>query len=268
MSGRLEGRTCLIVGGTSGIGLATAQRFLEEAARLAVAGLTSLTDQDRGPLSRLGPFQEFNADVRDAGSVDGLFQAALSFLGGRLDILVHGAGISGRKSGDGPLDSCSDEGWQTVFETNADGLFRTNRAAVQIMLAQDRDEFGLRGTIVNLGSVLSHSPSPAHFGTIAYAASKGAVRALTSAAASRYAVEGIRFNLIEPGLIATPMARRAVEDPLIRSYLESKQPIARGPGRAEDVAEAALYLCEPASRFVTGVVLAVDGGWSVSEGSS
>jgi NAD(P)-dependent dehydrogenase (short-subunit alcohol dehydrogenase family) len=68
------------------------------------------------------------------------------------------------------------------------------------------------------------------------------------------------------GLIETPMAARAVGDPAIRDYLATKQPLAGGPGSPDDCAEAALYLCEPASRFVTGVVLAVDGGWSVSEG--
>ena len=101
---------------------------------------------------------------------------------------------------------------------------------------------------------------------IAYAASKGAIRAMTLAAAARYARDRIRFNLIAPGLIDTPMAARAVGDPAIRAYLATKQPMAGGPGTAEDCAEAALYLCEPASRFVTGVVLNVDGGWCVSEG--
>ena len=109
-------------------------------------------------------------------------------------------------------------------------------------------------------------PSSGHFGTIAYAASKGAIAALTRGAAARYAADGIRFNLLSPGLIDTPMARRAVGDPAIRHYLRTRQPIAGGPGAASDVAEAALFLCEPASRFVTGVALDVDGGWSVSEG--
>ena len=92
-------------------------------------------------------------------------------------------------------------------------------------------------------------------------------RALTLASAARYALDRIRFNLLSPGLIDTPMATRAVNDIRLRPYLESKQPMAGGPGLADDVAEAALYLCEPASRFVTGAELVVDGGWSISEGS-
>jgi NAD(P)-dependent dehydrogenase (short-subunit alcohol dehydrogenase family) len=92
------------------------------------------------------------------------------------------------------------------------------------------------------------------------------VRALTLGAAAAYAPERIRFNLIVPGLIDTPMATRAVNDPRIQDYLRLKQPMTGGPGLASDVAEAALYLCEPAARFVTGAELLVDGGWSVSEG--
>jgi NAD(P)-dependent dehydrogenase (short-subunit alcohol dehydrogenase family) len=117
-----------------------------------------------------------------------------------------------------------------------------------------------------MGSVLGWSPAADYFGTIAYAASKGAIQALTLCAAARYALDGIRFNVIAPALIETPMAARAVTDPAIRAYLATKQPLAGGPGTAEDCAQAALFLCEPASRFLTGVVLNVDGGWCISDG--
>lgn len=206
------------------------------------------------------------ADLADPASLTDLVPRAIERLGGRLDILFHVAGLSGRRFGDGPLDACTDEGWDAVLDANARGLFLTNRAAVRQMRSQAIDAAGLRGTVLNMGSVLAWSPSPRLFGTVAYAASKGAIRALTLNAAATYAPERIRFNLIAPGLIDTPMATRAVEDPAIRAYLEAKQPMAAGPGSAEDCAEAALYLCEPASRFVTGTVLAVDGGWCVSEG--
>src|SRR5262249_48602076 len=170
--------------------------------------------------------------------------------------------------GDAPLHECSNEGWNHVMQINAFGVFLTNRMAVDLMLGQPLDDSGLRGTIVNVGSVLDRSPSPFHFGTLAYAASKGAVRALTVASAARYAPDRIRFNLLVPGLVDTPMSTRAVSDPAVRSYLATKQPVAGGPGSAEDVAEAALYLCEPGSRFVTGAELGVDGGWCISLGDS
>jgi NAD(P)-dependent dehydrogenase (short-subunit alcohol dehydrogenase family) len=266
--GRLDGRTCLIVGGTGGIGLASARRFLMEGARVVVAGRPSesgLPALDQ--LTPLGSAWEYRLELAEGErDVAKLFAFALDVVGGRLDILFHVAGISGRRFGDGPLHECSNEGWEHVMRINAFGVFLTNREAVRLMLDQPLDVTGLRGTVLNMGSVLDRAPSPAHFGTLAYAASKGAVRALTLGAAARYASNRIRFNLVAPGLIDTPMAARAASDAHIRSYLAGKQPMAGGPGSASDVAEAALYLCEPASRFVTGAELVVDGGWCVSEG--
>jgi NAD(P)-dependent dehydrogenase (short-subunit alcohol dehydrogenase family) len=266
--GRLEGRTCLIVGGTSGIGLASARRFLQEGANVVVAGRTpEIGRSELDQLASLGPCWDLTIELAlGEEEVVRMFAFTLKALGGRLDILLHVAGISGRKWGDGALHECSDEGWDRVMQINAFGVFLTNRAAVRIMLDQPDDGSGLRGTVVNVGSVLDRSPSPGHFGTLAYAASKSAVRAITLAAAARYAPDHIRFNLLAPGLIDTPMAARAANDARIRKYLAAKQPIAGGPGSADDVAEAALYLCDPASRFVTGTELNVDGGWSVSEG--
>ena len=266
-SGRLAGKTCLIVGGTHGIGLAAARRFLREGASLIVTGRTRESSGEAlEALSPIGPARALSVEVSDPESVENAFQTAVTTLGGRLDILFHVAGISGRRYGDGPLHECSVEGWNTVLDTNARGAFLSNRLAVLQMLRQPIDEHGLRGTVLNTGSVLGRSPSPEFFGTFAYAASKGALRAMTLSAASRYAPDRIRFNLLSPGLIETPMSARAVNDPKILEFLATKQPLAAGPGTAEDCAEAALYLCEPASRFVTGVELAVDGGWCVSDG--
>jgi NAD(P)-dependent dehydrogenase (short-subunit alcohol dehydrogenase family) len=266
--GRLAGRTCLIVGGTSGIGLAAAQRFLDEGARLVVAGKSPEIGRDEldGLIARGGAW-EFTLELeRGESEVERLFQYTRASLGGRLDIMLHVAGVSGRKFGDGPLHECSSAAWDRVMRINGFGVFLTNRMAVRVMQSQPLDGAGLRGTVVNVGSVLDRAPSPGHFGTLAYAASKGAVRAMTMAAAARYAPDRVRFNLLVPGLIDTPMAARAVGDSQIKAYLETKQPLAGGAGSADDVAEAALYLCEPASRFVTGAELVVDGGWCVSEG--
>jgi len=253
----------VIVGGTGGIGLATARRFVEEGARVVISGIgPAETEQAADSLGILG----ITVDVLKVDGIGHLFDHARTELEGRIDVLVHVAGISGRRFGDGPLHECNDEGWETVMDVNARGTFFTNRAAVRIMREQTVDSTGLRGSIVNIGSVLAESPSPRHFGTIAYAASKGAVRSLTLASASAYAAERIRFNLLCPSLIDTPMAARAVNNPEIATYLQTKQPIIGGPGRDVDVAEAALFLAEPATRFLTGVVLNVDGGWSVAEG--
>lgn len=266
-TGRLSGRNCLIVGGTSGIGLASAHRFLREGARVFATGLTA--DSVRSALASLagqGPYQAVPADVSDPGSIRSAFAEGMRALGGRLDVLFHVAGLSGRRFGDGPLHECTLDGWDSVLDANARGTFLSNHLAVRQMLAQEPDTFGLRGAVLNTGSVLDRSPSPDHFGTVAYAASKGAVRSMTRAAASRYARDGIRFNLLVPGLIDTPMSARAVGDPAVRAFLATKQPLCRGPATPDDCAEAALCLCEPASRAVTGVEFRVDGGWSVSEG--
>ena len=266
-TGRLSGRNCLIVGGTSGIGLASARLFLHQGAKVVVTGLTHDSTHEALELLRdIGPVWSLTADVSVAESVEHAVQAAMRLLGGRLDVLFHVAGMSGRRFGDGPLHHCTLAGWDAVLDANARGTFLTNQAAVRRMLEQPRDENGLRGTVLNVGSVIDQSPAPDHFGTIAYAASKGAVRALTRAAAARYARDGIRFNLLVPGLIDTPMAARAVTDPAIRAYLATKQPLTGEPGAPLECAEAALFLCDPTSRFVTGAELVVDGGWSLSEG--
>jgi NAD(P)-dependent dehydrogenase (short-subunit alcohol dehydrogenase family) len=255
------------VGGTGGIGLAAAGRFLDEGAHVVVAGRAQdLASERIAALLEQGLRAALAVEVADATSVETLMADAIERLGGRLDILFHLAGISGRRFGDGPLHDCNDAGWEAVLGINARGVFHTNRAAVRRMLGQELDASGLRGTVVNTGSVLGRAPSPAFFDTYAYAASKGAVRAMTLASASRYAGDGIRFNLLCPGLTDTPMAARAVGDPAVRAFLTTKQPLAGGPVAASDVAEAALFLSEPGSRFVTGVELAVDGGWCVSEG--
>ena len=253
MPPRLHDKRCLLIGGTSGIGLASARRFLEEGARLVIAGL------DRGGVDTLsGDFLFQPCDVREPAQVAALFDATRQHLGS-LDVLFHVAGISGRKHGDGPLHECTDEGWHMTIDANLTSVFRTNRAAIGLFLAQ-----ATPGTILNMASVLAFAPSPTHFDTVAYAASKGGIIALSRQAAARYAKDRIRINVLAPGLIDTPMATRAVSDPTIRAYLEVKQPLGPGPGTPEDVADAAVFLCSDEARFVTGVVLPVDGGWSVT----
>ncbi len=273
-SGRLQDQRCLIVGGTGGIGLATAARFLEEGGRVVISGATSKeADAAAASLDCPEGLLALQADVAEESSIDSLFEQAIAFLGQRLDLLVHVAGISGRRFGDGPIESCTTEGWDHVMRINARGLFFSNRAAIRQMLRQVPRSLpgssaisATRGAIVNVGSVLGHAPSPEYFDTIAYAASKGAVEALTKASAARYAESRIRLNLVAPGLIDTPMAQRAVTNQAVMNYLHAKQPMASGPGTPGSVAEAILFLGEPTSHFITGVTLDVDGGWRLVDG--
>jgi NAD(P)-dependent dehydrogenase (short-subunit alcohol dehydrogenase family) len=264
----MAGLGAIIVGGTGGIGGAAALRFVMQGARVVIVGNEpeETGREVAAVLSEAGPVRFLRCDVTDEGAVVELFREALFALGGRIDVLFHVAGGSGRRRGDGPLHQCSADGWDWTLGLNARGAFLANREAVRHMLANERDPSGLRGSVVNLGSALADAPAPRHFDTVAYAASKGAVATMTRSCAARYAADGIRFNLIEPGLIDTPMARRACDDPAIQSYLATKQPIGGGPGMPEDVAEAAVFLASHASRFITGATLKVDGGWSISEG--
>jgi NAD(P)-dependent dehydrogenase (short-subunit alcohol dehydrogenase family) len=261
MTAQLAGKRCLIVGGTTGLGLAAARRFLEEGARLVIAGRFA----DRGAealssLASLGPVRFVPCDASCGADVQRLFEESVAFLGG-LDVLYHVAGISGRQHGDGPLHECTETGWHATLDANLKSTFLTNRAAVLHFL--DRRQ---PGVILNMASVLGFSPSPHYFDTCAYAATKGGIIAMSRLAAARYASDGIRVNVLAPGLIDTPMAQRAARDPAIREVLRTKQPLAGGPGQPEDCADAAVFLCSDASRLITGVVLAVDGGWCVSEG--
>jgi NAD(P)-dependent dehydrogenase (short-subunit alcohol dehydrogenase family) len=258
---QLQSKRCLIVGGTSGLGLAAAARFLDEGARVVIAGRNSSSgDAALAELSRFGETHFLAANAADSKQADGLLEAATQRLGG-VDVLYHVAGISGRKHGDGPLHDCTDAGWQSTIDANLTSVFLTNRAAVRHFLAKNQP-----GVILNMASVVAFSPSPAHFDTVAYTATKGAIVSLSRLAAARYAANQIRVNVIAPGLIDTPMAARAVHDEKIRVFLRTKQPLAGGPGAPEDCAGAAAFLCSDAASFITGVVLPVDGGWCVSEG--
>jgi len=172
----------------------------------------------------------------------------------RLDVLVCAHGISGRRHGDGPVDECTDDGWDTVLDANLSSVFRYARLAIP----------GLRrnggGAVVTVSSVLGLVGGDADFATHAYAAAKAGVIGLTRAMAVHYATDGIRCNVVAPGLIATPMSERAQTDPRIVERLPELQPLTGGFGTPEDVAGACLYLAT--APFVTGAVLAVDGGWT------
>ena len=173
---------------------------------------------------------------------------------GALDVLVCAHGISGRKLGDGPVDTCTDEAWDTVLETNLRSVFVYCRRAIPLLRA------AAGGAIVTVSSVLGLVGGDDDFATHAYAASKAGLIGLTRAMAATYAKEGIRCNVVCPGLIETPMSRRAQEDAAIRARLPELQPLTGDFGKPEDVAEAALYLAT--APFVTGAVLPVDGGWT------
>jgi NAD(P)-dependent dehydrogenase (short-subunit alcohol dehydrogenase family) len=257
----LHDKVIVIVGGTSGIGLSAARAMQAAGARVVCVGLDEESAEcARGELGKEAA-RVMVGDATQAGTAERALEAACSAWG-RLDGLYHVAGGSGRRVGDGPLHEASDEGWEFTIRLNVTSVFRSNRAAVRQFLRQ-----GGGGAVVNVGSVLAWSPSPEFFSTYAYAAAKSAIVGMTRSAAAYYARENVRFNVLAPGLVETPMSRRAAGDEAIMAFVRAKQPLDGGRiGQPGDLDAAAVYLFSDWSRFVTGQVLAVDGGWSVSEG--
>jgi NAD(P)-dependent dehydrogenase (short-subunit alcohol dehydrogenase family) len=250
----------VIIGGTTGIGLSAARACIEARARLVAVGRdseTSKTAEDQLGLNA----RVLTADATEPTTAVQAIQLAISTFGG-FHGLYHVAGGSGRRMGDGELHELTDEGLDYTLTLNLKSVFYSNRAAVRQFLAQ-----GTGGTILNLASVLADSPSAKYFGTHAYAASKAGMIGLTRSAAATYAARNIRFNVLAPSLVATPMSKRAQDNPAIGSFIKTKQPLDGGRiGLPSDLDAAAVYFLSDESRFVTGQVLAIDGGWGVSDG--
>lgn len=259
---KLSGKVLVVIGGTSGLGLSAAKAFVREGARLVVVGRS--TEKIQAVESDLGSaVAGLAADAMQPDTATRSIALAVERFGS-FHGLYHVAGGSGRKQGDGPLHELTDEGWQFTLNENLTSLLWSNRAAVRQFLAQRTN-----GTVLNMGSVLGWSPSPQFFATHAYATAKAGIIGLTQTAAAHYAKDNIRFNILAPALVATPMSERAQGDAAILDFIRTKQPLDGGRiGQPEDLDAAAVFFMSDDSKFVTGQVLAVDGGWCVSEGQA
>lgn len=256
----LLNKNIVIIGGTTGIGLSAARAFIAHGAKVVVVGRNA----DSAELARKELGKNSLSFAADAAHENTAIQAIDICINnfGSFDGLYHVAGGSGRKMGDGPLHELTLEGWNKTMELNLTSLMLSNQAAVKKFIELNRP-----GTILNMGSVLGFSPSPKYFVTHAYAAAKAAVIGFTKAIAAYYAQDNIRINVIAPALVETPMAQRAAKDNIILSYVKTKQPLDDGRiGQPDDLDGLALYFMSDLSKFTTGQCVAVDGGWSISEG--
>lgn len=261
---RLADRVCLVTGST-GLAAAAGLRFAAEGGRVFVVSRTEANARGLAEriTARRGQAAWVAADLTDEAVVDAAVTACMERFG-RIDGLFSVAGGSGRRFGDGPIHSVGRQGWDRTLELNLTTQALVCRSVVARMRDQTPNGSGTRGSILLMGSVTATDPAPEFFATHAYAAAKGALTALMTTMAAAYLPDRIRVNVVAPGLTETPMARRAAGDEAIRAYSARKQPLAGALMDPDEVAHAAVYFLSDESRAVTGQLLKIDGGWSVS----
>lgn len=255
MAGRLEGKVAIVTGAGSqlddgiGNGRAAAILFAREGAKvLLVDRKLSAAEVTRAAIvSEGGEAETFEADVTNAAECEAMVQAALDRWG-KLDILDNNVGIGGS----GTVVTTNEDDWDRVMRVNVKSMMLTSKFAVPAMKASGG------GAIVNISSIAAIRPR----GLTPYSTSKGAVEALTRAMAVDHARDGIRVNAIEPGPVYTPMVYAAgMTDELRERRVRSS--LLQVEGSGWDIGNAALFLVSDEARYITGIILPVDGGVSL-----
>lgn len=267
MAGRLEGKAAVVVGAgqtpgeTIGNGRATAILFAREGARVLCVDrdLASADATVQMIVKEGGVASAFRADITREADCKALVDEAVARLG-RLDILHNNVGIG---IGDASITRLEEADWERILAVNLKGMWLTLKHALPAMRAQPSG-----GAIVNISSLAAVAPA----GIIAYEVSKAGVNKLTTSTAALNARHNIRCNAIMPGLMDTPMAIEAIAKArdesveAVRAARDARVPLGGRMGTAWDVAYAALFLASDEAKFITGVVMAVDGGASVRFG--
>ncbi len=254
---RLQDKTAVVMGGASGIGLATAELFAQEGAQVVIASRKAEKGAQaiRQIKDRTGrDVTFFCCDVTKENEVKGLVRKVTD-LHSKIDVWVNSAGILTRKN----FEELTEEEWDGIMDTNLKGVFFCCKQAIPSMIKTGK------GSVVNISSFLSLIGKS---DTSLYTASKGGVTALSRSLALRYARYNVRVNCVCPGWTVTDMNRDTIEkapDPAKKlKELEATYPLGR-LGRPDDVAYAVLYLASDESQWITGIALPVDGGYTAGK---
>ncbi|GEL09137.1 3-oxoacyl-[acyl-carrier-protein] reductase [Salisediminibacterium halotolerans] len=242
---RLEGKTAVITGAGRGIGRATAERFAEEGANVVVADLneTDIQDTAEAITDNGGTAIAEKLNVTDREAIQSVLEkTAASY--GQVDIVVNNAGITS----DAQLLKMEEDAWDQVIDVNLKGVFNVSQAAAAKMKEQQS------GVILNASSVVG---SYGNFGQTNYAAAKWGVNGMTKTWSKELGKHGIRVNAVAPGFILTPMTEKMPDKAL--DMMRDKS-VLKQLGATEDIANAYLFLASDEAKFITGEILAVDGG--------
>jgi len=244
---RLDGKTALVTGAASGLGAAIAIALAEAGASVACHGNRRPASQTCEQIRALGcKAESFSADLGSADGAELLFNAVASSMGAP-DILVNNAGTIHREA----AEEYNMESWMQVLQVNLNSVFRLSQMAGREMLKRKQ------GKIINIASLLSFQGG---IRVPAYTASKGAVAQLTKALANEWAGRNVQVNAIAPGYFCTDNTTALQQDATRYQQILDRIPAGRW-GDPEDLAGAAVYLASPASDYVNGEILVVDGGW-------
>lgn len=249
MTETIKTKIAIITGGGSGIGFAIAEKFVQHQIKTIIIGRNEekLADAQK----KLGAgCDAMTADLNDLKSIPKLVSYIIDKYG-KIDVLVNNAGINMKKE----FTDVTDEDFQKIILTNLSAVFSLSREVVKCML-----EMNIKGSIINISSMASQYGIPK---VIAYTASKSAIEGITRAMAVELSPKGIRVNCIAPGFIATEMSAKALNnDPERKSKAMGRTPMGV-MGQPSDIGDAAVFLASDMSKYVTGVVLPVDGGNSI-----
>ncbi len=245
---RLDGKVALVTGSASGLGAAIALALAQAGASVATHGNRRPATETSGAISALGrETAAFSADLSSTSGPESLFSQAVARFG-HVDILVNNAGTIHRDA----AESTSLESWQHVLQVNLTSAFQLSQLNARALIDRSAP-----GKIINIASLLSFQGG---IRVPAYAASKGGIAQLTKALANEWAPRNIQVNAIAPGYFTTSNTKALQADETRNRQILERIPAGRW-GQPQDIAGAALFLASPASDYVTGTILTVDGGW-------